>query len=224
MTQILHQTDHQLKTAVTDELGWTPNVNADRIAVSVDTGAVTLSGQVETYPEKTAAMDAAMRVIGVTAIADEITVKNSMAPREDSDIAREAADALDRIVYVPAGAVKAAVRDHAVTLTGNVSWDYQREATRRAMEQLRGVRAVFDKVTLTPEAAIVTPEDAKAKITAALMRNARMDASRVKVSVDGTGVEMTGSVSSWAEFRQAGHAAWSTPGVTRVENRLLVTV
>ncbi len=30
------------------------------------------------------------------------------------------------------------------------------------------------------------------------------------------------TVTSWAEFRQADHAAWATPGVTKVHNRLRV--
>ncbi len=52
MTQTMYKTDHELKTAIVDELAWTPSVNADRIGVSVDAGAVTLSGQVETYPDR----------------------------------------------------------------------------------------------------------------------------------------------------------------------------
>jgi hypothetical protein len=47
MTQAALKTDHDLKTAIVDELAWTPGVNADRIGVSPDAGAVTLHGQVE---------------------------------------------------------------------------------------------------------------------------------------------------------------------------------
>lgn len=221
MTQTLHRTDHELKTAITDELAWTPSVSADRIGVSVDAGAVILSGQVDTYPEKEAAARAAMRVRGVTAIADDIVVKNGWAPREDADIAREAAEALDRMVYFSAGSVQAKVHHHVITLTGSVGWEYQREATRRMMAGLRGVVGVVNMITLKPKIAIV-PSDAEEKITAAFVRNARFDARHVKVAVKGSEVELTGTVSSWSEFRQAAHTAWSTPGVTEVSNRLVV--
>ncbi|WP_433550493.1 BON domain-containing protein [Micromonospora zamorensis] len=221
MTQTTHKTDHELKAAVADELEWAPSVNSDRIAISVDSGAITLSGQVETYPEKEAATRAVLHVRGVTAVADEITVKNTWAPREDSDIAREASEALDRMVYVPAGAVQAKVHHHVITLTGSLTWEYQRQAARDAMAVLRGVRGVVNMISLKPTAAM-SPIEAKAKITAALIRNARFDGQHITVHVDGTEIELSGTLSSWAEVRQASYAAWASPGVTRVENRILV--
>ncbi len=222
MTQTMHKTDHQLKAAVVDELEWTPSVNSDRIAISVDNGAITLSGQVETYPEKDAATRAVMHVGGVTAVADEIEVKNGWAPREDSDIAREAADALDRMVYVPAGAVQAKVHQHVITLSGTVTWEYQRAAAHDAMATLRGVRSVINAISLKPTATI-TPAEAKAKITAALVRKAQFDGQHITVHVNGTEIELSGTVASQAEVRQAGYTAWAAPGVTKVKNQLRVT-
>jgi osmotically-inducible protein OsmY len=150
----------------------------------------TLSGQVKTYPEKEAATRAVMRVRGVTAVADEIEVKNTWLPREDSDIAREATEALGRIVSVPSGSVQAKVHHHMITLK--------------------------------PKSTI-KPLEAKAQITAALVRNARFDSRRIEVDVTGTEIELRGTVSSWAELRQATYAAWATPGVTNVKNRLIVS-
>lgn len=216
-----HKTDHELKTAITEELAWTPSVSADRIGVSIDQGAVTLSGHVETYPEKEAATHAAMRVSGVTAVADDIVVKNDRAPRDDADIAREATDAIERMWYTPVRSVQAEVSDHMVTLTGTVAWNYQREAFGRTISALRGVSDVRNRITLKPIVAI-SASDAKAKITAALVRNARFDARHVMVDVTGSDISLTGTVSSWEEFRQAGYAAWSTPGVVQVHNRLTV--
>ncbi|MEK8110519.1 BON domain-containing protein [Micromonospora sp. M12] len=130
-----------------------------------------------------------------------------MGAREDSDIAREASDALDRMVYVPAGAVKAKVHNHVITLSGTLNWEYQREAARTAMAVLRGVRGVVNTISLKPKAAI-TPTEAKAKITAALVRKARFDGQHITVHVNGTEIELSGTVASWAEVRQAGSAAW----------------
>ena len=222
MTQIRHKTDHQLKAAITDELAWTPSVKADRIGVALTDGAVTLSGQVEIYPEKEAALRAAMRVRGVTAVADEIVVQHAWGAHEDVDIAREAGIAFDQTVVVPSGSVKAAVHDHVITLSGMVDWQFQREAARRAVATLPGVSGVRNRITLKPSK-VVTPAEAKAKITAALVRNAQMDAKHVQVAVTGTEVRLTGTVSSWAERRQAEHAAYFAPGVTDVDNRLHVT-
>jgi osmotically-inducible protein OsmY len=222
MTQNLLKTDHELKTAIVDELAWTPSVNADRIGVSLDAGAVTLSGQVETYPEKDVAVRAVTRVAGVTAVADEIVVKNDRAPRDDADIAREASDALNRMVHVPTDAVRAIVHNQIVTLSGTVVWQYQREITQRAVAALPGVNGVINKMTLKPKVSI-TPDQAKARITAALVRSARFDARQIDVAITGSQIELTGTVSSWSEFRQAAHVAWATPGVTLVDNQLTVT-
>ena len=69
--------DHQLRTAVAAELDWAPEVAADSIGVAVNRGTVILSGEVGTYLEKSAAVKAALRVRGVTAVADEITARLS---------------------------------------------------------------------------------------------------------------------------------------------------
>lgn len=222
MTQILYSTDHELRTAIIDELAWTPSVYAHEVGVSLNSGAVTLSGQVDTYPEKQEAVRAAMRVRGVTAVADEIVVRSGWAQRKDTDIAVEATETLDRMVTIPTGSVQATVHDHVITLSGAVVWDYQRTATRHAMSALRGVNAVVNMITLTPAPA-ASAADAKRKITAALVRNAHVEATNIHVAATGTAIELTGTVPSWAEYRQASHAVWCSPGVTEVANRLVVT-
>ena len=221
MTPRLRRTDHQLKLEIAEELAWTPSVQADRIGVSVTDGAVTLSGEVLSYPERAAATAAVLRVHGVTAVADEIEVAHPAGTHGDSDVAREAGDALDRTIVVPAGSVKAAVHDHVITLSGTVDWQYQREAAHHAVAGLPGVRGVRNDVALTPSIPVAVA-DAKAKITAALVRHARMDARHIAVAITDSAVTLTGMVSSAAERHQAEHAAWSTPGVVYVRNELTV--
>lgn len=221
MSPIQQKTDRQLKDAVTDELTWTPSVNADQIGVALTDGAVTLSGVVGTYPEKEAALRATMRIRGVTAVADEIVVRHASSVPEDADIAREVGIALHRTVVVPSGSVKARVHDHVITLSGTVGWQYQREAARKAVSTLPGVSEVWNTIKVKPSI-LVSPAEAKSKITAALVRNAQVDAQRIQVAVAGSEVTLTGDVSSWAERREAEHAAWFAPGVTHVDNRLNV--
>ena len=114
-TQTVHRTDTSLKTDVVNELQWAAEVNGTHIGVGVTDGAVTLSGEVTSYPEKRRAERAAQRVRGVTSIADEISVKTPWTKVNDTDIAREAGEALDRSVQIPSGSVKAAVQDHMIT-------------------------------------------------------------------------------------------------------------
>ncbi|MDQ2845913.1 MAG: BON domain-containing protein [Actinomycetota bacterium] len=222
MTVTQNQTDHQLVQSITDEIRWTPSITADRIGASINEGAVTLSGQVDSYSEKVAAVQAALRVRGVQAVADEIEVRSEWAPMRDADVAREAAAVLAHTFYAPDGAVKAEVTDHVVILTGAVTWNYQRENIERRIEGLAGVRGVRNLIELKPDVAI-SAADAKAKIDAALRRNTELDSADIHVGIVGSTITLTGSVTSYAKGRQAAYAAWGAPGVTHVRNELKVS-
>ena len=221
MTAIDQTTDHQLKTAVTAEMAWTPIVDADEVGIALTDGVVTLSGQVATLPEKTEAVRAALRVLGVNAVVDEIVVRHVGLPRDDADIARDAVAALELSATVPPGSTKVSVHDHVITLSGTVAWQYQRAAAQRAVTALFGVTAVVNQITLKP-LAVVSPGEAHRNITAAFVRNAALDADGVIVDVRGSEIRLTGTVSRWADRHQAEYSAWSTPGVTHVDNRLAV--
>ncbi|MFC6707101.1 BON domain-containing protein [Flexivirga alba] len=211
-------TDHELKTSVTEELSWASNVNADHIGVSVNRGAITLSGQVNTYPEKSAAVAAALRVAGVTSVADEIAVWSHRADRDDTGIAAHARQALESSASVP-HTVQAVVHEHQVTLTGSVPWNYQRNVAGRLMENLPGVYSVQNDIKIVPQLPFAA-DTAKQNIRAALLRNAQVEADHIHVHTNGTEIELTGKVQTWAERSQAGHIAWNTPGVTKVHNNL----
>ncbi len=220
MTQTLHRTDAELKKAIVDELAWTPGMNSTNVGVSVNQGAVTLSGEVNSYPEKLLAEKAASAVRGVTAFAEEITVRGDWKDVNDTDIAREAGEALQRFVVVPTNTVTAAVHNHTVTLSGQVPWNYQRQAAARAVRYLNGVANVVNLVTIKPTA---SADGIKAAITAALVRRAQHEGSQTTITADHAGaVTLDGTVHSWTERRDAENAAWSAPGVTEVTNRLHV--
>lgn len=214
--------DRALEAAIIAELSWTPSISADGVAVSVNDGAVSLTGQVRTHPEKAEALQAAMRVRGVARVANDIVVQeHRRGIFEEGDIAEEASRAFERTLLIPAGSVTATVNRHVVTLSGTVDWPYQRDAARAAVVGLPGVGGVRNTVTLR-SAAAVSPADVAARITSSLLRHARVDAGHIHVGVTGSDITLTGTVSSWAEHGQAEAAAWSPAGVTRVDNRLTV--
>ncbi|HYR06456.1 MAG TPA: BON domain-containing protein, partial [Longimicrobium sp.] len=53
-------------------------------------------------------------------------------------------------------------------------------------------------------------------------RGAELDADRIRVEVEGSRVILSGTVRSYAERRDAERAARNAPGVTEVENLIIV--
>jgi len=78
-----------------------------------------------------------------------------------------------------------------ITLTGAVEWQYQRDAAHDAVASLPGLVGINNLILLQPPIT-VSPEKAKSNITAALVRNARVDARRIRVDVTGSQVTLTG--------------------------------
>lgn len=211
--------DLDVQALVYDELEWTPEVDAAGIGVAVDDGAVTLSGEVESYAERLAANRAAFRVRGVRAVVDNITVHPKGGwPVTETDVAKNVERALEAASNVP-DSVHAQVHEHVVTLTGEVEWDYQRRAARRAVQFLDGVYTVRDDITLSSRPTAVDTQD---RIARALVRNAQLDAHAITVTVTGGKVTLTGTVRSAAERVQAEQAAWASPHVTEIDNRIAV--
>ena len=221
MTQTIRRSNKDLQTSVTEELSYSPNIDAHHLVILADDGVVTLSGDVDSLPERHAAKRAATRVAGVKAVTDDMMVRGpSLSGTSDTDIAEAANQVLDWTVDVPADTVKVGVHDHKITLSGTVTWQYQREAAARAVMYLKGVTAITNTIALT---ATTPTSEVKKEIEAAVRRNAQLDSHQIKVDLSGPEVTLRGSVRSWAERRQAEDLAWSASGVTIVKNQLAVS-
>lgn len=214
------KSDRQLQQDVLDELRWEPSIREKEIGVTVHDGVVTLQGVVESYAQKISAERAAARVSGVKAVAEELKVRiPSKFERTDSEIARMALDMLTFDVEVPDERIQVKVENGYVTLTGQVDWYYEKRAAERDVRRLLGVKGVNNLINIR---AAVSPAEVKAKIEAALARSAEVDSHRISVQSEGSRVILKGTVRSWAERMDAERAAWSAPGVTAVEDDLLV--
>jgi osmotically-inducible protein OsmY len=214
------RTDEQIQRDVQAELKWEARLQPNEIGVIVKDGVVTLTGWVDSYTKKWDAEQAALRVRGVKAIANDIEIRLPIeAERTDADIARAALEALEWDAGVPTDKVHVKVSKGWVTLEGEVEWQYQKQDAERAVRRLSGVRGVTNLITVKPH---TSPTDLKLRIEDALVRNAELDAQRIQVMVAGSKAILKGTVRSWAEREAAARAAWSAPGITEVDNQILV--
>ena len=170
--------------------------------------------------KKAEAEEATKKVLGVKAVVEKIEVKLcSNCKTSDNEIATEVLNAFKWNWEIPSDKVKVRVDNGLIYLEGNLTWNYQREAAKRVVSKLNGVKGVINKILLESEN---NDEIEKIDIENALGRNWSMDDSDIQVKVSGHKVTLKGVVDSWYQKDEAGRIAYNAPGVWSVENELLV--
>jgi osmotically-inducible protein OsmY len=212
--------DRSLRQDIIDELDYEPSIDAANVGVAVKDGIVTLSGNVMSFAQRMSVRDAALRVKGVKAVVQEIeVVPANVHATTDEEIARRTVDMLNWNVVIPEDKVQVEVRQGWVHLTGNLEWQYQKDAAESAIWRLPGVVGVSNKIKIVPAATIV---NIKKRIEHAFKRDAMLDANTITVNVTDGRVKLEGHVKAWTERRAAARAVWSALGVKAVENHITV--
>ena len=120
-------TDTELKQHVQNALDWEPSIDASDISVSVDESVVTLRGTVGSYVEKVSAERVALRVYGVKAVANDLSVHLvSGYERTDTEIAQAAVAALE----VEHGGASRSSDGDSRERVGDIEWHARVPTTR----------------------------------------------------------------------------------------------
>ena len=210
----------ELQQDVQDAIKWQPLLNAAEIGVTAKDGVVSLTGVVDNYAKKTEAEDAAKNVAGVTALVEKIEVRYpSSYSKTNAEIAAEVLTALKARWDVPSDKVKVKVEAGWITLTGEVGWNFQREAAKDAIKSMMGVIGVTNNIKIKSES---MESVEKAGIESALKRNWAFYDDNIRVQVSGHRATLTGTVDSLYEKNEAARITWNAPGVWAVDNELVV--
>ena len=212
------KSNEDLQSDVQNAIKWESSLNVAEIGVTAIDGVVTLTGTVDSYAKKLEAEDATKKVAGVKALVEKIEIKfSNTEKKDDTDIAAEVLNTLKWNWEIPSEDIKVKVENGWVRLEGEVQWNYQREAAKRAVKNLWGVLGVISNIN------IETKDNLEKKnIQDALLRNGAINEQHIDVKVIGNKVTLNGTVNSWYQRDEAGRIAWNAPGVWAVENELVV--
>ncbi len=212
--------NEDLQKDVQEAIKWEPLLNAAEIGVTAKDGVVTLTGIVDSYAKKTEAEDAAKSVAGVKAVVEKIQIKfGNDWKKNDNEIAMDVLSAFKWNWEIPRDKVKAKVEDGWVTIDGELTWNYQKEAANKVVKNLAGVVGVTNNITIKSE---IHDAIEKRGIERAFVRNWSMCDQDIDVKVSGNRVMLNGTVDSLYQKEEAGRIAWSAPGVWAVDNELVI--
>ena len=210
----------RVQAAVAAELDWDPRVDSSDITVKAGGGAITLGGTVGSFWQVREAQHVARRVHGVTSVCNHLAVRPAISGHtEDCEVCTAVLHALMLNSAIPA-TVDAKVADGVVHLTGTATWHWQRDEAECACAAVVGVLGVVNDIELIP----APPDtDIQQAVMAAFRRHALLVLHDLSVDVLNSGVViLSGTVTNWAEHDEAVAAGWSSRGVARVDDRIVV--
>lgn len=207
-------TDAEITAAVEGELSFDASVPANDIDVKTADGIVTLSGKVPNLLAKNRANLVVENVKGVRAVSNAITV--TPVSRTDGEIHKDVEAALMSDPATNAYAIKTAVKDKVVTLTGTVESWAERELATEVAEGVEGVKEVKSNVAIISKAERPDSEIA-ADVKGVLVRDAWVDGRFITAIVKNGAVVLTGTVGSLAE-KQRAHSDSEVIGVKSVDD------
>jgi osmotically-inducible protein OsmY len=218
------RTDQAIKKDLIDELYWDYRVDASDVKAEVSDGKVTLTGTVPSYSARSAAVNAAWAIDGVSEVTNLLSVRfpPAFAVPTDAEIKTSTERTLAWNPDVYSADIDVTVTAGVVRLEGTVDAYWRRWKAEDLVSNLRGVVDVENHLVVVPSESFVDKDIAR-DIEAALGRNLHVNAEEVTVKVEDGKATLTGTVPSYYARERAHDAAAFTPGVLEVDNHIVVT-
>ena len=143
------KSNEELRKNVVDAINWEPLLKAAEIGVMANKGLVTLTGSVNTYAKKAEAEQAAKNVAGVRTVIEDIKVVcNTKDKRTDAEILNAIETAFMWHWDIPTEKISVNVENGCVFLSGELEWNYQKEATKNVLNNLIGITGISNNISV----------------------------------------------------------------------------
>ena len=145
LTELGKRSDADIALSAENVLRWSNALPADAVKVMVESGWITLSGEVEWQSQRQDAANSLRFLLGVRGVSNDIIIKHTLSA---STVKSDIEAALKRRAADEAKSITVEVKGGDVILSGTVhSWD-EREVARHSAWGTSGVHNVADKMTL----------------------------------------------------------------------------
>lgn len=240
-----HMTDNEIHDAIVDAFVYDPRVYSFNPEVSVENGAVTLTGVVDNLKAKRAAAQVAEDTVGVWRVKNYLKVR-PVKVREDDDIEKDIEQALVRDPYVERYEITVSVYDGQAYLYGEVDSYFEKSQAEDLAAKVNGVTEVHNYLDVSYDVPSYSyhwysdwdptlydydydyktvhaksDREIKDDIESELFWSPFVGEDEVNVTVDDGVATLTGTVDSWGER----NAAWENAiegGAVKVINKLEV--
>jgi osmotically-inducible protein OsmY len=215
------KSNDELQKNVRDAIRWEPSLSGAEIGVTANAGGViTLTGTVSNFNKRKEAEDVAKNVAGVKAVVEKIEIYvTSDTALTDVEIATRIVNDFKWSWQIPNGAIQIKVEKGWITMEGNLKWNYQREAAKKIVTNLPGVRGLTNDLKIVSQQA---DRVEKKEVEKAFSRSWSTKNQPIEVDVISNKIVLTGNVHSIFQKEEANKIAWNAPGVWQVEDKLTI--
>lgn len=137
--------DTDIASSAESALRWTTFLPKDRVKVTVESGWITLSGNVDWAYQREAATDSVRYLMGVKGVSDQIAIKPKASM---TAVKADIEAALQRRAKADAKKISVDINGGVVTLTGTVQSWTERDLARQSAWGTSGVSNVIDNITV----------------------------------------------------------------------------
>jgi osmotically-inducible protein OsmY len=215
----------RIKSDVEKQLARDTRVESSDVSIQVDeTGKVSLTGSVPYFRDRKEAQKIASKILGVTALENNLEVDFSEDDVEfkDYELEKNIEEALLNQTVIAPSRLDISVKDGNAVIKGSVEKYWKKSLVEELISQIRGIRTIENNIAVVPTDT-KTDEQIARDIEGALERDISADADRIDVLVENGIVTFEGVVSSWIAKEAAFAAAEATAGVKDIIDNLSIS-